>query len=99
MNERQKQNKNLVQGPHQTDPPYIKKQMIRQSRNRAAHQRKLKATQTQTVMRRTCPRVAAPRAQALEQKTVVAKYRGEEWMAESCKSCDRRTADFGACRR
>jgi hypothetical protein len=25
MNERQKQNKNSVQGPHQTEPPYIKK--------------------------------------------------------------------------
>jgi pyrroloquinoline quinone biosynthesis protein E len=26
------------------------------------------------------------------------KYRGEEWMLEPCKSCDRRTNDFGGCR-
>ncbi|HVH69816.1 MAG TPA: pyrroloquinoline quinone biosynthesis protein PqqE [Candidatus Dormibacteraeota bacterium] len=26
------------------------------------------------------------------------KFRGEEWMQEPCKSCDRRTHDFGGCR-
>jgi pyrroloquinoline quinone biosynthesis protein E len=26
------------------------------------------------------------------------KYRGEEWMQEPCKTCDRRTQDFGGCR-
>ena len=25
-------------------------------------------------------------------------YRGEEWMPEPCRCCDRRTADFGGCR-
>ncbi|GAA4866298.1 pyrroloquinoline quinone biosynthesis protein PqqE [Saccharopolyspora cebuensis] len=25
-------------------------------------------------------------------------YRGEEWMQEPCRSCERRTADFGGCR-
>jgi pyrroloquinoline quinone biosynthesis protein E len=26
------------------------------------------------------------------------KFRGEDWMAEPCKSCERRTQDFGGCR-
>jgi pyrroloquinoline quinone biosynthesis protein E len=26
------------------------------------------------------------------------KFRGEEWMQEPCRSCDRREADFGGCR-
>jgi pyrroloquinoline quinone biosynthesis protein E len=26
------------------------------------------------------------------------KFRGEDWMPEPCKSCDRRTRDFGGCR-
>ena len=26
------------------------------------------------------------------------KFRGEDWMREPCKSCDRRTQDFGGCR-
>ena len=26
------------------------------------------------------------------------KFRGEDWMQEPCKSCDRRTMDFGGCR-
>jgi pyrroloquinoline quinone biosynthesis protein E len=26
------------------------------------------------------------------------KFRGEEWMAEPCRSCDRRGEDFGGCR-
>ena len=25
-------------------------------------------------------------------------YRGEAWMPEPCKSCERRTIDFGGCR-
>jgi len=25
-------------------------------------------------------------------------YRGDSWMQEPCKSCDRRTVDFGGCR-
>src|SRR6202050_3947421 len=27
------------------------------------------------------------------------KFRGEDWMPEPCRSCDRRTEDFGGCRR
>ena len=26
------------------------------------------------------------------------KFRGEDWMPEPCRSCDRRTVDFGGCR-
>jgi pyrroloquinoline quinone biosynthesis protein E len=26
------------------------------------------------------------------------KFRGEEWMQEPCRSCDRRAQDFGGCR-
>jgi pyrroloquinoline quinone biosynthesis protein E len=26
------------------------------------------------------------------------KFRGESWMQEPCKTCDRRTQDFGGCR-
>jgi len=26
------------------------------------------------------------------------KFRGEDWMQQPCKSCDRRTLDFGGCR-
>ena len=26
------------------------------------------------------------------------KFRGESWMQEPCKTCDRRTLDFGGCR-
>jgi pyrroloquinoline quinone biosynthesis protein E len=26
------------------------------------------------------------------------KFRGEDWMQEPCKSCDRRVQDFGGCR-
>jgi pyrroloquinoline quinone biosynthesis protein E len=26
------------------------------------------------------------------------KFRGEQWMSEPCKTCDRRTQDFGGCR-
>src|SRR4029450_4104934 len=27
-----------------------------------------------------------------------AAFRGEEWMPEPCRSCDRRAVDFGGCR-
>jgi pyrroloquinoline quinone biosynthesis protein E len=26
------------------------------------------------------------------------RFRGEEWMQEPCRSCERRTEDFGGCR-
>jgi pyrroloquinoline quinone biosynthesis protein E len=36
---------------------------------------------------------------AIWQKSeVFEKFRGEEWMPEPCKTCDRRTRDFGGCR-
>ncbi len=33
-----------------------------------------------------------------EQSEAFQKFRAEEWMPEPCKSCDRRTRDFGGCR-
>ena len=33
-----------------------------------------------------------------EQSEAFRKFRGESWMQEPCKSCDRRTQDFGGCR-
>jgi pyrroloquinoline quinone biosynthesis protein E len=33
-----------------------------------------------------------------EKSEAFEKFRGEEWMPEPCKSCDRRTRDFGGCR-
>jgi PqqA peptide cyclase len=33
-----------------------------------------------------------------EESEAFRKYRGEEWMLDPCKSCDRRTVDFGGCR-
>jgi len=33
-----------------------------------------------------------------ENSTAFQKFRGEEWMQEPCKSCDRRHQDFGGCR-
>ncbi len=33
-----------------------------------------------------------------EQSPAFRKFRGEEWMPEPCRSCDRRTQDFGGCR-
>ncbi len=33
-----------------------------------------------------------------EKSEAFQKFRGEEWMPEPCKSCDRRTRDFGGCR-
>ncbi|MCU1343719.1 MAG: Coenzyme synthesis protein, partial [Candidatus Acidoferrum typicum] len=33
-----------------------------------------------------------------EKSEVFQKFRGEEWMPEPCRSCDRRARDFGGCR-
>lgn len=33
-----------------------------------------------------------------EESEAFRKYRGEDWMGEPCRSCDRRTLDFGGCR-
>jgi pyrroloquinoline quinone biosynthesis protein E len=33
-----------------------------------------------------------------EKSEAFEKFRGERWMPEPCKSCDRRTRDFGGCR-
>jgi PqqA peptide cyclase len=33
-----------------------------------------------------------------EESEAFQKFRGEEWMPEPCKTCDRRTRDFGGCR-
>jgi pyrroloquinoline quinone biosynthesis protein E len=33
-----------------------------------------------------------------ERSEAFQKFRGESWMQEPCKSCDRRTQDFGGCR-
>ncbi|HLN00576.1 MAG TPA: pyrroloquinoline quinone biosynthesis protein PqqE [Bryobacteraceae bacterium] len=33
-----------------------------------------------------------------EQSPAFRKFRGEDWMPEPCRSCDRRTQDFGGCR-
>jgi len=33
-----------------------------------------------------------------EKSEAFQKFRGEEWMPEPCKTCDRRTRDFGGCR-
>jgi|SRR5579872_188597 len=33
-----------------------------------------------------------------EESPAFQKFRGEEWMPEPCRSCDRRTLDFGGCR-
>jgi pyrroloquinoline quinone biosynthesis protein E len=33
-----------------------------------------------------------------ESSVTFQKFRGESWMREPCKSCDRRTQDFGGCR-
>ncbi len=33
-----------------------------------------------------------------ESSAAFQKFRGEEWMQEPCRSCDRRTTDFGGCR-
>lgn len=33
-----------------------------------------------------------------EESDAFQRFRGEEWMPEPCRSCDRRTLDFGGCR-
>jgi pyrroloquinoline quinone biosynthesis protein E len=33
-----------------------------------------------------------------EQSAAFQKFRGEDWMQEPCKTCDRRELDFGGCR-
>lgn len=33
-----------------------------------------------------------------EESPAFCKFRGEDWMPEPCRSCDRRTQDFGGCR-
>ena len=33
-----------------------------------------------------------------EESPAFQKFRGEDWMPEPCRSCDRRTLDFGGCR-
>ena len=33
-----------------------------------------------------------------QESTSFQRFRGEEWMSEPCRSCDRRTEDFGGCR-
>jgi pyrroloquinoline quinone biosynthesis protein E len=33
-----------------------------------------------------------------ESSAAFCKFRGEEWMSEPCRSCDRRAQDFGGCR-
>jgi pyrroloquinoline quinone biosynthesis protein E len=33
-----------------------------------------------------------------EESSAFQKFRGEDWMPEPCRSCDRRTQDFGGCR-
>jgi pyrroloquinoline quinone biosynthesis protein E len=33
-----------------------------------------------------------------EHSEAFARFRGEDWMQEPCKSCERRTQDFGGCR-
>ena len=39
-----------------------------------------------------------PLADVWETGEALRTYRGEAWMPEPCKSCDRRTEDFGGCR-
>jgi pyrroloquinoline quinone biosynthesis protein E len=39
-----------------------------------------------------------PLREIWENSPAFRKFRGEEWMQEPCKSCDRRHLDFGGCR-
>jgi pyrroloquinoline quinone biosynthesis protein E len=39
-----------------------------------------------------------PLAWIWEESASFQRFRGEEWMPEPCRSCDRRTVDFGGCR-
>lgn len=41
---------------------------------------------------------ARPLREIWEEAEAFRKYRGEEWMMEPCRSCDRRAVDFGGCR-
>jgi PqqA peptide cyclase len=41
---------------------------------------------------------AQPLRQIWEESDAFQKFRGEDWMPEPCRSCDRRTQDFGGCR-
>jgi len=41
---------------------------------------------------------AQPLRRIWEESESFQKFRGEEWMPEPCRSCDRRTQDFGGCR-
>jgi pyrroloquinoline quinone biosynthesis protein E len=39
-----------------------------------------------------------PLAQIWEESPAFQRFRGEEWMQEPCRTCDRRAQDFGGCR-
>jgi pyrroloquinoline quinone biosynthesis protein E len=39
-----------------------------------------------------------PLGQVWEESPALRRFRGEDWMPEPCKSCDRRAVDFGGCR-
>jgi pyrroloquinoline quinone biosynthesis protein E len=39
-----------------------------------------------------------PLKEIWENSAAFRRFRGEDWMQEPCKSCDRRTVDFGGCR-
>ena len=41
---------------------------------------------------------AQPLQKIWEESEAFLKFRGEEWMPEPCRSCDRRERDFGGCR-
>ncbi|HXQ25753.1 MAG TPA: pyrroloquinoline quinone biosynthesis protein PqqE [Candidatus Acidoferrales bacterium] len=41
---------------------------------------------------------ARPLRQIWEESDAFRKFRGEDWMPEPCRSCDRRAQDFGGCR-
>jgi hypothetical protein len=71
MNERQKQNKNSVQGPHQT-ASFISKKEPSDQMNAGGSIAKTRNHQTSIVMQQMRLRVAARFAHELEQKIVVA---------------------------
>jgi pyrroloquinoline quinone biosynthesis protein E len=39
-----------------------------------------------------------PLAEIWQSSPAFGAFRGEEWMPQPCRSCDRRTLDFGGCR-
>jgi pyrroloquinoline quinone biosynthesis protein E len=39
-----------------------------------------------------------PLREIWEESEAFRKFRGEDWMTEPCRSCDRRAQDFGGCR-